>query len=107
MSKSAHAKGEVKVRKLPRCSKCKQEFTLVTARYGDKGRTELEWECPKCSKVVPFSRLEGEDISDFEYFLKRRCENGGKVVKEKRPPKRKKKSGNRKQSNKNNKRSEN
>jgi len=72
MSRSAHSQAGVKVRQLPKCSRCKLQFSLVMARYEDKdgkGINVEEWECSKCNKVVPKEFLKEEPLSEDEQFF--------------------------------------
>jgi len=76
MSRSAHAQSKYKLRQFPRCSRCKQQFILVTARYQMKnGETYTidEWECTKCNKYVPKKHLKEEPISEDEAFFHRKA----------------------------------
>lgn len=72
MSKSAHAQSTYELHRLPRCSKCRQEFQLVMASYTEKeGNTRLveEWECEKCGKTVPKHILKEEPLSKQDKYL--------------------------------------
>lgn len=73
MSRNAHEKSLHKLRKLPRCTKCKTEFVLVS--YQEEGTSKLqeEWECPKCRKSVPKEMMSEEPPGDFEAFLHKKC----------------------------------
>ena len=75
MSRSAHAKSDFKLRELPKCSRCKQQFQLVMAEYETKqGKKTLvqEWECVRCQKVVPYEFLkEGKSTEDEKFFHKK------------------------------------
>ena len=72
MSKSAHEKSTYRLRKLPKCSRCKVEFMLVLVSYGDKKKAIEEWECPKCSKTIPKKMLKEEEPSEDEKFFERK-----------------------------------
>lgn len=78
MSRSAHAKSTYELHRLPRCTKCKQQFQLVTAHYEMKnGDTFLaeEWECPKCGKTVPRNSLREDPQSEEDRGLSEWCKN--------------------------------
>lgn len=72
MSRSAHAQSDYKLRELPKCSRCNQQFQLVTASYEiESGKKILveEWECQRCPKIVPFEYLkEGKPTEDEKFF---------------------------------------
>jgi ribosomal protein L37AE/L43A len=69
MSKCVHSKSTYKLRKLPKCSRCKQEFMLVYFSYGQGKPAIPEWECQKCHKVVKQGLLKEEDPSeDYKFF---------------------------------------
>ena len=78
MSRCVHEQCKAQVRKLPRCSRCKQQLMLVAASYGQRGKTELEWECGKCGKAIAAHLLREEEPTDFEKFLSSRGKNGTK-----------------------------
>ena len=69
MSRSAHAQGGIQPRKLPKCSRCKQEFVLVLASYEKERRSVYEWECTKCHKTVPRNFLKEEEPAEAEAFF--------------------------------------
>jgi hypothetical protein len=69
MSRSAHSQSKYRLRQLPRCSRCKQEFTLVLSSYGVYKPLVWEWECFKCHKVVRKEYLQEEDLSPDEQFF--------------------------------------
>jgi len=77
MSRCAHAQSTYVLRKLPRCTKCKEEFALVMAVYEDeRGKTDKpveEWECPKCGKVVPRHALQEQLLHKEEAALHEWC----------------------------------
>jgi len=79
MSRCAHAQSTYVLRKLPRCSKCKEEFALVMAVYENKdGKADKpieEWECPKCGKTVPKNFLKEEGILEQDKELHNWCVN--------------------------------
>ena len=78
MSKCAHEQSTYVLHKLPRCSKCKQEFQLVTARYetpNGKGKIVEEWECMKCGKIVPKTSLREQPLSEQDKILSEWCKN--------------------------------
>ena len=72
MSRCAHDQSDYRLRKLPRCSRCKKEFTLVAGQYPN-GNSVEEWECPKCHKFVARDGLREEEPSEWEQFLHERC----------------------------------
>jgi hypothetical protein len=73
MSRCAHEQGGVKLRRLPRCSRCNIEFLLVLAYYEGSKRKVYEWECPKCHRNVAKDMLAEEPPSKWEQFLHERC----------------------------------
>lgn len=73
MSLSPHRKSKFRFRKLPRCSKCKCEFTLCYAQYEGDRELYKEWECPKCHKVVPVGLLKEAPPSQSEATLHEWC----------------------------------
>lgn len=85
MSKCAHSQSTYKLRELPKCSRCKKQFQLVKASYKTAtGKTILvdEWECQRCSKIVPFNNLkEGKIFGDEKFFYQKAQElrNGTKT----------------------------
>ena len=82
MSKSAHWKSTYVLRSLPKCSRCKQEFNLVAARYELRnGQYKIveEWECSKCGKVVPRNMIRENGFHKDEEKLKEWCENDHKA----------------------------
>lgn len=78
MSKCAHAQSEYKLRRLPRCSKCKVEMQLVMVRYDNKPKPVWEWECRKCPKAVARHKLKEHNPTNFEAFLAEWCKNDRK-----------------------------
>ena len=70
MTKSAHAQCDYKLRKLPQCSRCNNEFSLVVISYENLGKPIYEWECSKCHKTVPRERLREEDLQPDYIWLK-------------------------------------
>lgn len=77
MSRSAHAQSDFKMRELPKCSRCKQEFQLVTAEYETEEKKKVlieEWECQRCSKYVPFDFLKETNQSEDEKFFHRKAQ---------------------------------
>ena len=75
MARCAHAQLGRKVRKLPKCSKCKMEFNLVMSSYEGVSKPVLEWECSKCHKVVPRTNLKEEEVNTFDIFLEKWCKD--------------------------------
>ena len=73
MARSAHAKHPCKLRKLPRCSRCKIEFILITVKYENIPKISYEWECPKCHKAVSKEQLREEQPTEWEIFLSDWC----------------------------------
>ena len=73
MSKSSHEKSTYRLRKLPKCSRCKIEFVLVLFSYGKGKKAIEEWECQKCQKTVSKRLLKEEEPSKDEQFLARKC----------------------------------
>jgi hypothetical protein len=87
MSRCAHAKTIYPLRKLPRCSKCKEEFVLVAAVYEDKDKRckpVIEWECPKCGKVLPRNLLKEEGILEQDVVLHEWCLNEQRIREKRR-----------------------
>ena len=81
MSRSAHAQSTYKLRKLPKCSKCKSEFMLVLASYENIAKPVWEWECPRCpNKIIPKHKLKEEPPLEFEEFLSEWCENDRREI---------------------------
>lgn len=74
MSLSAHRKSTYRLRRLPRCSKCKVEFLLVYSHYELEKELRKEWECPKCHKIVPMEMLKEESPSDQDIALHKWCQ---------------------------------
>lgn len=72
MSRSAHAQSTYELRKLPKCSRCDAEFTLVCVSYIGKKGFYYEWECPKCHKAVPKELLREEPLDPSDLLLQRR-----------------------------------
>lgn len=72
MSRSAHSQSNFRIRELPKCSRCKEQFQLVKAVYEDEtGKRTLvdEWECMRCNKIVPYEFLkEGKSTEDEQFF---------------------------------------
>lgn len=80
MSRGAHRQSTYKLRSLPRCSKCKEEFQLVTAVYEEDGKYIIveEWECPNtrsCGKIVPKNVLKEQPMSAQDKRLSDWCKN--------------------------------
>lgn len=76
MSRSPHMQSPCRLRKLPRCSRCKDvEFVLVCAMYDTEKGTELkyEWECPSCRKAVPREFLKEESPVYQDSWLHKWC----------------------------------
>lgn len=95
MSRSAHAQSTYKLRKLPRCTKCKTEFFLVMSQYENAPQPVWEWECPKCHKAVPKNLLTEEALLPEDVALTKWCEDEHKRIEREqnskralRPPKR-------------------
>lgn len=63
MSRCAHSKSIYNIRKLPKCSRCGGEFTLVYSSYDKAEKPVYEWECMKCHKVVAKDSLKEEELS--------------------------------------------
>lgn len=78
MSRCAHMQSDYKLRKLPKCTRCNSEFILILASYelanGHKKEPVLEWECPKCHKIVPKEFLKEEKLTEQDKFLSDRAE---------------------------------
>lgn len=81
MGRNAHAKTPHKIRRLPQCSKCKQEFVLVMARYENDLKPVWEWECMKCHKYIPRDLLKEELSNEWEMFLAEWCKNEAQKLK--------------------------
>ena len=70
MSKrSNHDKCDYKLQKLPRCSKCKIEFILISVCYESNREVDYEWECQRCKKTVAANLLKSEPASDQDARL--------------------------------------
>jgi hypothetical protein len=69
MGHGAHRKSDFKLRKLPTCSRCKQQFVLVLASYGQGKKPIYEWECTKCYKTVKRDFLKEQESSRDEQFF--------------------------------------
>jgi len=82
MSRCTHEQHSCKLRRLPRCSRCKMEFILVAANYDNPPKTVTEWECPKCHKVVAKELLKEEPLTEWESFLSQWCEKNNKWEKQ-------------------------
>jgi DNA-directed RNA polymerase subunit RPC12/RpoP len=78
MSKSAHAQSIYQLRKLPTCSRCNSEFALVCSQYGESRQATVEWECPKCHKVVARGLLREEPPSSEDAKLTEFCKQEDK-----------------------------
>jgi ssDNA-binding Zn-finger/Zn-ribbon topoisomerase 1 len=78
MSLCPHRQSNYKLRKLPRCNRCKIEMILVSAMYDNSKSISWEWECPKCNKSVPKNLLKEEQLSEQDLKLKEWCENNEK-----------------------------
>jgi len=84
MSLSAHRKSMYRLRKLPRCSKCKCEFIFTYAKYDQDNEIYKEWECPKCHKVVAYNLLKEDRASPDDEFLHQWCKREALRQKHKR-----------------------
>lgn len=84
MSRSAHAKSSFKLRKLPRCSRCKIEFILTLAHYERNNKLMWEWECPRCKKTVPKEYLQEERLQKDDITLVKSLEKLEKYEETKR-----------------------
>lgn len=69
MSRCAHDQSTYQLRKLPFCSRCKNQFVLVMSAYENLKGYFMEWECPKCHKVVPKELLREENIDGQDIYL--------------------------------------
>ena len=69
MSLGPHRQSNYKLKQLPKCSRCGQEFVLVYASYGDR-KLYQEWECIRCpNKIVKRNLLREQEPDDFQIFL--------------------------------------
>ena len=75
MSRCAHLQSTYKLRKLPECSRCNNEFILVCAAYDKTPGFRYEWECPKCHKTVAKENLKEEPLLPEDIELQKWCEN--------------------------------
>ena len=87
MSRSAHAQHPFKLRKLPRCTRCKMEFMLIAVKYDNVKDVVYEWECQKCHKAVPQRLLKEEPLSEWDSFLQEKVKEENEKHKGKRDSK--------------------
>ena len=73
MSRCAHQQSTYKMRKLPKCSRCNNEFVLVCAAYDKTPGFKYEWECLKCHKIVPKETLREEPLLPDDLWLQKWC----------------------------------
>lgn len=78
MSRCAHLQSTYKLRKLPKCSRCNNEFILVCAAYEKTSGYRYEWECQKCHKTIPKESLREEPLSPEDQWLQNWCKENGK-----------------------------
>lgn len=69
MSRSAHAQSTYKLQEMPHCRKCKGELIYVAAVYEGESNFRNEWECSRCGKIFPASRIKTPELPDQDKRL--------------------------------------